>query len=306
MAIRQSIEMLLWSGPWLSWQHWWRRGGGMAGVFERSRRWAWRRQNERVMTLSTEADLLDDPKSLLDDSVDPNPLTVPAGVAERAGPGFDDAGTSACLRDRAQIGGLEALSDGEALELLLSRSLPRGTSAKAQHLLRRFGSFRGVLAAGIRPLSELVDGCVAIDLHLVYEAARRVALEELPRRSLLSSWSALFAYLKLTMSHCEQEAFRVLFLDKKNQLLADEILGQGTVDHAPVYPREVMRRALQLSASSLILVHNHPSGDPTPSAADVEMTKRIVEAGKVLSIVIHDHVVVGRDDVASLKHLGLL
>jgi DNA repair protein RadC len=108
------------------------------------------------------------------------------------------------------------------------------------------------------------------------------------------------------MAHCEREAFRVLFLDKKNQLIADEILGQGTVDHAPVYPREVMRRALELSASHLILVHNHPSGDPTPSAADVEMTKRIVEAGKVLSIVIHDHVVVGRDDVASLKHLGLL
>ncbi len=108
------------------------------------------------------------------------------------------------------------------------------------------------------------------------------------------------------MAHCEREAFRVLFLDKKNQLIADEILNQGTVDHAPVYPREVMRRALELSAGALILVHNHPSGDPTPSAADVEMTRRIVEAGRALDISIHDHVVVGRADVASFKALGLM
>ena len=122
----------------------------------------------------------------------------------------------------------------------------------------------------------------------------------------MSSWSALIGYLKLTMAHCEREAFRVLFLDKKNQLIADEIMNQGTVDHAPVYPREVMRRSLELSASALILVHNHPSGDQTPSAADIEMTKRIVDGGRALGIAVHDHVVVGRAEVASFKALGLM
>jgi DNA repair protein RadC len=121
----------------------------------------------------------------------------------------------------------------------------------------------------------------------------------------ISSWSALLAYVRVALAHEPREQFRVIFLDRKNQLIADEVMNHGTVDHAPVYPREVMRRALELSASSLVLVHNHPSGDPTPSGADVEMTKQVVEAGRSLRISVHDHLVVGRDGVASLKALGL-
>ena len=235
----------------------------------------------------------------------PDLFDQPSGVAEAVSPPLSETASAGALRARAEAGGLERLTETETLELLLSRSIPRGANANAVMLLRRFGTLRGVLAAGLPGLSQLVDPSVAMDLQLIYEAARRLAWSELPRRTLLSSWSALFAYLKLTMAHCEREAFRVLFLDKKNQLIADEILGHGTVDHAPVYPREVMRRALELSSSALILVHNHPSGDPTPSSADVEMTRQIVDAGKALKIVIHDHVIVGREDVASLKHLGL-
>jgi len=227
------------------------------------------------------------------------------GVAELMSPPFSDSASVCELRERAALGGLDLLSETETLELLLSRSLPRGAQAVSSLLLQRYGTLRAVLTAERPGLAKFVDICVAIDLQLIYEAARRLAWSELPRRSLLSSWSALFSYLKLTMAHCEREAFRVLFLDKKNQLIADEILGQGTVDHAPVYPREVLRRALELSASALILVHNHPSGDPTPSSADVEMTRQIVEAGKALRIVIHDHVIVGRSDVVSLKTQGL-
>ena len=235
----------------------------------------------------------------------PDFFDQPPGVAEVMISPFSGSTSAEALRERAAAGGLDLLTETETLELLLSRSIPRGAHAIAAMLLQRFGCLRAVLGAERAGLARFVDPSVAIDLQLVFEAARRLAWSELPMRDLLSSWSALFSYLKLTMAHCEREAFRVLFLDKKNQLIADEILGQGTVDHAPVYPREVMRRALELSASHLILVHNHPSGDPTPSSADVEMTKRIVEAGKSLGIVIHDHVVVGRDDVASLKHLGL-
>jgi DNA repair protein RadC len=121
----------------------------------------------------------------------------------------------------------------------------------------------------------------------------------------ISSWSALLAYVKTALAHEAREQFRVLFLDKKNQLIADEVMNRGTVDHAPVYPREVMRRALELSASAVILVHNHPSGDPTPSSADIDMTRQIVEAGRSLRIAVHDHLIAARDGVASLKALGL-
>ena len=133
-----------------------------------------------------------------------------------------------------------------------------------------------------------------------------VAVEPVARRTVITSWSQLLAYVKLALAHEAREQFRVLFLDKKNQLIADEVQNHGTVDHAPVYPREVMRRALELSASAIILVHNHPSGDPTPSSADVDMTRQVVEAGRALRIAVHDHLVVGRDGVASFKALGLM
>jgi len=214
--------------------------------------------------------------------------------------------SNASLRARAGASGLAALNDAEALELLLSRSMPCGAPANAAALLGRFGCLRRVLAADFAALCVIVDAGVALDLQLIYDAARRLAASELPGRSVMSSWSALIGYLKLTMAHCEREAFRVLFLDKKNQLIADEIMNHGTVDHAPVYPREVMRRALELSASAVILVHNHPSGDQTPSTADVEMTRKVVEGARTLGIAVHDHVVVGRADVASFKALGLM
>ena len=235
-----------------------------------------------------------------------DPFDHTPGVAEMMPTPFPDSASAGVLRDRAAAVGFERLTETETLELLLSRSIPCGAHASAVMLLRRFGSLHAVLGAERPGLSKYVDPRAAIDLQLVYEAARRLALSELSKRCLLSSWSALLSYLKLTMGHCEREAFRVLFLDKKNQLIADEILGQGTVDHAPVYPREVMRRALELSSSALILVHNHPSGDPTPSAADIDMTRQVVDAARPLRIAVHDHLVVGRDGGASFKALGLL
>ena len=129
--------------------------------------------------------------------------------------------------------------------------------------------------------------------------------EQIKGRTVISSWSALLAYVRQALMHEAREQFRVLFLDKKNALIADEVMGKGTVDHAPVYPREVMRRALELSASAVILVHNHPSGDPTPSHADIDMTRQVVDAGRALRIAVHDHLIVGREGVASLKALGL-
>ena len=214
------------------------------------------------------------------------------------------------LRSRARRGGLEALPDYELLELLLFRSLQRGdTKPLAKVLLARFGSLSEVMGAPFEALKTVpgVGDSVALDLKLMQAAAERVAREGVHRkRPVISSWAALLAYVRVAMANEPREQFRVLFLNKKNQLLADETMNRGTVDHAPVYPREIMRRALELSASAVILVHNHPSGDPTPSAADVTMTRQVIEAGKPLSILVHDHLVVGREGVASFKALALI
>jgi DNA repair protein RadC len=212
------------------------------------------------------------------------------------------------LRERALAGGLAALPDYELLELHLFRSIPRGdVKPLAKQLLLRFGSLAGVLGATTDELKTVkgVGDALALDLKLLHEAALRIAREAVGKRPVISSWSALIAYVKTALAHEAREQFRVLFLDKKNQLIADEVMNRGTVDHAPVYPREVMRRALELSSSAVILVHNHPSGDPTPSSADIDMTRQVVDAGKSLRIAVHDHLVVGRDGVASLKALGL-
>ncbi|MFI4974914.1 MAG: DNA repair protein RadC [Caulobacterales bacterium] len=212
------------------------------------------------------------------------------------------------LRERAAAAGLGALPDYELLELHLFRSVPRGdVKPLAKRLLARFGSLSGVLGASFEELKTVsgVGDAVALDLKLLHEAALRAGREAIARRPVISSWSALLAYVKTALAHEAREQFRVLFLDRKNQLIADEVMNRGTVDHAPVYPREVVRRALELSASSVILVHNHPSGDPTPSAADIDMTRQVVEAGRSLRIAVHDHLVVGRDVVASFKALGL-
>jgi DNA repair protein RadC len=213
------------------------------------------------------------------------------------------------LRDRARAGGLAALPDYEVLELLLFRSVPRGDlKPLAKQLLARFGSLGAVLAAGPQALTTVrgVGEALALDLSLLHEAGLRAARETVARRPVISSWSALLAYVKTALAHEPREQVRVLYLDKKNQLIADEVSGHGTVDHAPVYPRELVRRALELSASALILVHNHPSGDPTPSQADIDITRQVVEAGRALRIAVHDHLVVGRQGVASFKALGLL
>jgi DNA repair protein RadC len=213
------------------------------------------------------------------------------------------------LRERAGAGGLAALPDYEVLELLLFRAIPRGdVKPLAKALLARFGSFGGVIGASVEELRTVagVGEAVALDLKLLHEVSLRAAREQVVRRPVISSWSALLAYVKTALAHEAREQFRVLFLDKKNQLIADELMNRGTVDHAPVYPREVVRRALELSASALILVHNHPAGDPTPSSADIDMTRQVITAARALRVEVHDHLVVGRHGVASLKALGLM
>jgi DNA repair protein RadC len=212
------------------------------------------------------------------------------------------------LRERALSGGLAALPDYELLELYLYRSIPRAdTKPLAKALLARFGGLAGVLGASHAELCAVkgVGDQVAQDLKLLHEAAMRASRAALAKRTVITAWSQLLAYVEVALAHESREQFRVLFLDKKNQLIADEVMNRGTIDHAPVYPREVMRRALELAAAAVILVHNHPSGDPTPSGADIEMTRQVVEAGKALRIAVHDHLIVGRDGVASLKALGL-
>ena len=213
------------------------------------------------------------------------------------------------LRARfSEVGG-DALPDYELLEIVLFRSIPRrDVKPIAKDLLRRFGSFAEVLAAPPALLSE-VDGVgesVVTDLKIVEAAARRFAKGAVARRPVLSSWTSVIDYCRTAMAFSEKEQFRLLFLDRRNALIADEVQQSGTIDHTPVYPREVVKRALELSASAVILVHNHPSGDPTPSSADIKMTREIVDVAKPLGIVVHDHIIVGREGHASLKGVKLM
>ncbi|MDQ3558194.1 MAG: DNA repair protein RadC [Pseudomonadota bacterium] len=213
------------------------------------------------------------------------------------------------LRARFRDGGAAALADYELLELALFRALPRrDTKPLAKALLTKFGTLSEVLAAAPLRLKEVegIGDSVVSELKLIKAFAERTAGEAVRKRPVLTSWSALLHYCRAAMAFEEREQFRVLFLDKKNALIADEVQGSGTVDHTPVYPREVIRRALELSASAIILVHNHPSGDPTPSRADIQMTGAIVEIGKPLGILVHDHLVIGREGHASFKALGLI
>ena len=213
------------------------------------------------------------------------------------------------LRQRFANGGAEALPDYELLELLLFRSIPqRDVKPLAKQLIQHFGSFAEVIGASPGRLREIkgVGDSVALDLKIVEAALKRVAKGAIGKRPVLSSWTAVIDYCRMAMAFAEREQFRILFLDKKNALIADEVQQTGTVDHTPVYPREVMRRALELSATALILVHNHPSGDPTPSGADMRMTRELVDIAKPLGISIHDHIIVGRDGHASFKGLGLI
>jgi DNA repair protein RadC len=213
------------------------------------------------------------------------------------------------LRARFLKGGADAMPDYELLELTLFAAIPRrDTKPLAKALLKRFGSFAEVIAAPRERLLEIpgVGESVANQLKIVEAAAHRLAKTKVLGRPALSSWTALLDYCTAAMARSEKEEFRVLFLDRKNHLIADEVQNRGTVDHTPVYPREIIKRALELGASSIILVHNHPSGDPTPSKADIAMTREIAGAAKALSIAVHDHLVIGRGGHASFKSLGLL
>jgi DNA repair protein RadC len=212
------------------------------------------------------------------------------------------------LRARFREVGAEALADYEMLELVLFRALPRrDVKPLAKELLAKFGSFAEVISAPPKRLAE-VEGlgeAAVTELKVVQAAAHRLARGAVKKRTVLSSWSSVLEYCRTAQAFAEKEQFRILFLDKRNQVIADEVQQSGTVDHAPVYPREVVKRALELSATAIILVHNHPSGDPTPSRADVQMTQAIVEVAKPLGITVYDHIIVGKDGHASLKGLKL-
>ena len=213
------------------------------------------------------------------------------------------------LRARFRDAGPEALSDYELLELVLSRAIPRrDVKPLAKDLIAAFGSFAeavGAPLARLRKMKGLGDAAVT-ELKIVLAAAQRIAKGELSKRPILSSWSTVLDYCRTAMAFSDKEEFRLLFLDKRNQLIAEEVQQRGTVDHTPVYPREVVKRALELSATALILVHNHPSGDPTPSRADVQMTQAIIDVAKPRGIAVHDHIIVGREGHASLKGLKLI
>jgi len=213
------------------------------------------------------------------------------------------------LRQRLLTAGSDSLNDQDLLELILFLALPRrDTKPIARALLARFGSFANVIAAPVhelRAIEHMKDSGPAA-LKAVYAAALRLAKAEVVNRPLLNNWDGLMAYLNAVLARERVEQFRVLFLDTRNRLLADEAQARGTVNHTPVYPREVVKRALELQATALILVHNHPSGDPTPSRDDIEMTREVGQAARALNIVLHDHVIVGNGRWLSFRQQGLL
>lgn len=228
--------------------------------------------------------------------------------------GFKDAGKPhhlghrERLRQRFRDGGADALPDYELLELVLFRVPRRDMKPVAKALIARFGSFAEVMNAPEERLLEVpgVGDSIVTEIKVVRAASLRLTRAGAMQRPVLDSWSAVLDYCRASMAYEAKEQFRILFLDKRNRIVADEVQQQGTVDHTPVYVREIVKRALELSATAVILVHNHPSGDPTPSRADIEMTTQIVQAARNLGIVVHDHIVVGRDGHASFRGLGLM
>ena len=229
--------------------------------------------------------------------------------------GFKDAGNPHYLghrerlRQRFRSGGAGAMPDYELLELVLFRAFPRrDTKPLAKALLARFGSFTEAVNAPeerLREVSGIGEAAIS-ELKVVRAAALRLMRGEVLERPVLGSWNQVLDYCRASMGFEATEQFRILFLDKRNQIIADEVQQKGTVDHTPVYVREVVKRALELGSSAIVLVHNHPSGDPTPSRADIEMTKQIVTAAKYLGIVVHDHIIVGKQGHASFRGLGLI
>ncbi|MCX8953105.1 MULTISPECIES: DNA repair protein RadC [unclassified Ruegeria] len=213
------------------------------------------------------------------------------------------------LRERFMAGGSAAIPDYELLELVLFRSIPRqDVKPLARALMNAFGDFNRVLTAPEERLRQIkgVGDTVITDLKILEACAHRMARARVMQRHVISSWDALLDYCHTTMAHRETEQFRVFYLDRKNVLIADEEQAKGTVDHVPVYPREVAKRALELNASALILVHNHPSGDPTPSQSDIDMTNRIQDACSALGLTLHDHLIIGKSTELSFRSEGYL
>ncbi|WP_111399317.1 RadC family protein [Humitalea rosea] len=230
-------------------------------------------------------------------------------AAPLASPAPGPEGHRARMRQRLLTSGPDALQDYEMLEMLLFLATPRrDTKPAAKALMARFGSFAAVIAASpmhLRQVEDVGDGVVAA-LKLVQGAALRLMREEVREQPVLNNWQRLIDYLTAALAREEVEQFRILFLDSKNRLLADEAQARGTVNHTPVYPREVVKRALEVQATALILVHNHPSGDPTPSRADIEMTAEIKAAATMLGITLHDHLIIGNGRHLSFRREGLL
>lgn len=213
------------------------------------------------------------------------------------------------LRRRFMVGGGDALPDYELLELILFRALPRqDVKPLAHRLLKIFGDFNRVLSASPERLKTVkgIGDATIIDLKILESTAQRMARSRLMGRQVLSHWDALLDYCHTTMAHRETEQFRILYLDRKNAVIADEAQARGTVDHVPVYPREVVKRALELNACALILVHNHPSGDPSPSEADIVMTQQIEDAATALGLTLHDHLIIGKSNELSFRAAGYL
>jgi DNA repair protein RadC len=213
------------------------------------------------------------------------------------------------LRDRFRKGGADALGEYELLELILFRAMPRrDVKPLAKSLIARFGSFAEAVSARPERLREIkgLGEAAIVELKIIEAAAKRLVKSPIEKRLPLSSFTTVVDYCRTAMAFLDHEEFRVLFLDKKNCLIADEVQGVGTVDHAPVYPREIMRRALELSASAIILVHNHPSGDPQPSTDDIHLTHQIIAVGKPLKVAVHDHLIIGKQGHVSLKGLRII
>ncbi len=235
-------------------------------------------------------------------------MNIKSGLNESAGLDSGVAGHRSRLKKRFREKGAASLADYELLELLLFRSIPRrDTKPLAKRLIHEFGSIAEVLSAHPGRLADIqgLGEATITDLQVVRAAAEALVSGQVREKPLLGSWSAVLDYCRATMAFEEREQFRVLFLDKKNRLIRDEIQQVGTVDHTPVYPREVVKRALELSATAIILVHNHPSGDPTPSQTDLDINNKIDEIAGSLGILVHDHIIIAKEGHASLKGMQL-
>ncbi|MFC3214166.1 RadC family protein [Novosphingobium panipatense] len=239
---------------------------------------------------------------LFDDSLAP-------ATAEADDAGNDPSGHRERLRKRLLNGGAEALADHEVIELLLMQAVRRrDMKPLARTLIQRFGSLAGVLQADPRTLAGHpgMGEATTAALRVVTVAATRMARQKVREAPVLSSWNALIDYLTIDMAHLTVERVRVLYLNTRNMLILDDLVGEGSIDEAAIHPREVIRRALDLGATAVILVHNHPSGSPQPSRADIDITNRIAEAGRLLGVAVHDHVIIGREGHVSLRAKGLI